>query len=443
MKKKNKVIAWYKGESISWSKFESHVTQTRFQIVQSNDDRPGLSTKVLNLCEDRYHFLVVFTASILSGRTTVMPANQSEGELSRLITSNKDIQLVSDDKIEDICQAGIGSSTADFTWDVNLVPNALIVAELYTSGSTGMPTAHNKTWGQLVDGAQQVCARFAMNQTGQTSIIATVPPQHMFGFEMSIVLPLVCDVFIHHGRPFYPLDIQCAVNEMPAPRVLVTTPTHLNACIMLHINWDKLEKVVSATSPLSIEVASQVENLMNTNAEEIYGCSEIGAIATRRVTQDPNWELLPHYSLSIIDGKERLKVPAISNLLSIPDKLDMVSETKFSLLGRETDMVKMGGKRSSLAELTAHIKSLAGVKDAVVFMGEHKEVRRERLAALVIAPEVTLEQLRIELLKKIDPVFLPRPMYLVQSLPYTSTGKLPRADLLTSLNNYLNEVKAC
>ncbi|NOQ90863.1 MAG: AMP-binding protein [Gammaproteobacteria bacterium] len=436
-------IALYKGCLIDWCTFENHVAQTRLNILRNFSDVGRYAPKILNLCEDRYHFLVVFTANILEGRTTVMPANRSEGELERLTVINNDIQLINDSEIAAICQIDLLDSSNGVPWDINLVPDTMIVAELYTSGSTGAPSANPKTWAQLVNGAQQVCVRFGLDIFSQTSIIATVPPQHMFGFEMSIVLPLICGVTIHQGQPFYPLDIQHALCEMPSPRILVTTPIHLKACVTLKNNWPDIEFVMSATAPLYEEVAHQIEAVLNTDVKEVYGCSEVGAIATRHMTRDLNWKLLPDYSLTVDDGAALFNAPKILEPISLPDKFEILPDGYFQLVGRASDMIKIGGKRGSLADITARIKSLPGVDDAAVFRSEHKENQRERLAALVVAPSLTSEQLREALLYEIDPIFLPRPLCVVPVLPYNSTGKLTKADLLISLDNHTKEKKLC
>ena len=436
-------VALYKGCFIDWCTFEHHVAQTRINILRKYSDVGRHLPKVLNLCEDHYHFLVVFTASILEGRTTVMPANRSEGELKRLTVINHGIQLINDSEIAVICQIDLLNSSNDIAWDIKLVPDTMIVAELYTSGSTGMPHANLKTWGQLINGAQQVYARFGLDKFTKSSIIATVPSQHMFGFEMSIVLPLVCGVTIHQGQPFYPLDIQRALSAMLPPRILVTTPIHLNACLTLKNVWPDIEFVISATAPLYEEVAHQVENVMNTDVKEVYGCSEVGAIATRCITKNQNWQLLSGYMLSMDDGTAQLQTPSLLEPVSLPDKLEILPGNYFRLVGRMSDMVKIGGKRGSLSEMTARIKSLAGVDDAVVFKPEQKENQRERLAALVVAPGMVSEQLREALLYELDPIFLPRPLCVIPALPYNSIGKLAKVDLLLSLENYVKEKKLC
>jgi acyl-coenzyme A synthetase/AMP-(fatty) acid ligase len=47
----------------------------------------------------------------------------------------------------------------------------------------------------------------------------------------------------------------------------------------------------------------------------------------------------------------------------------------------------------------------------------------------VVAPGLASETIVAALRRRIDPVFLPRPLCLVDSLPRNETGKLPRAAL--------------
>jgi acyl-coenzyme A synthetase/AMP-(fatty) acid ligase len=46
-----------------------------------------------------------------------------------------------------------------------------------------------------------------------------------------------------------------------------------------------------------------------------------------------------------------------------------------------------------------------------------------------VAPGLDAAAIGAELRRRIDPVFLPRPLLLVASLPRTSTGKLPQEAL--------------
>jgi len=50
-------------------------------------------------------------------------------------------------------------------------------------------------------------------------------------------------------------------------------------------------------------------------------------------------------------------------------------------------------------------------------------------AACVVAPELDAPRLLAALRERIDPVFLPRPLLFLESLPRNGTGKLPRTAL--------------
>ena len=57
----------------------------------------------------------------------------------------------------------------------------------------------------------------------------------------------------------------------------------------------------------------------------------------------------------------------------------------------------------------------------------------QRLIAFVVAPGVSKETILKELKQSIDPVFLPRPLLLVDELPRNALGKLPRKQLVNLL----------
>jgi acyl-coenzyme A synthetase/AMP-(fatty) acid ligase len=386
----------------------------------------------------------LFAAAMLENYVTVMPANQSEGELARLKQANPEIRVMSDEDVLPICQLRQFKTDALLSREVLLeLPQDRLVAELYTSGSTGTPVANHKRWGELVHGARRVAARFDLNRDAQHVVVATVPPQHMFGFEMSVVLPLVCGIAVHHGKPFYPEDIQYALQAVPEKRMLVTTPVHLKACVTVKVDWPKIDFILSSTATLPKDVAETATAVMQAPVREIYGCSEIGAIATRTLIENDSWEVLGDFRLDSDGDAARLTSSILYVPLQLSDRVAVDTDGRFRLVGRAADMVKIGGKRGSLNEITLRIKAIPGVDDAIVFLPPRKEHKRERLAALVVAPGLSAKEIRQQVGHAIDPVFLPRQIYLVAKLPYTATGKLPKAELVAMLEENQKKAKAC
>ena len=119
--------------------------------------------------------------------------------------------------------------------------------------------------------------------------------------------------------------------------------------------------------------------------------------------------------------------------LRIPDRVKVLSETQFKLLGRPEDMAKIAGKRASIAALNRELLRVPGVKDGVFFDPGTAAGRTPRLAAVVVAPGIESEAILRALRARIDPAFLPRPLIMVAELPRTDTGKIARAELLALL----------
>lgn len=413
-------LAYYNGRVITQKEFLSHVNAVRRKLARHK--------YCINLCENRYHFLVAFAACASLGQICLLPASRSDSEISRLHASYENSYLLDESMIELLCSNKEKQQTT-LASNFQIGRNQIVVI-VFTSGSTGVPTENPKTWGQLVASAERIKHRFGFNCSQQHVLIATVPPQHMFGFETTIVYPLVSSVAIHAGRPFYPMDIQQAIADTPSPHILITTPLHLKVCSSEKTSWPSIDFIISATAPLPADTAETTEQVLNTRVFEIYGCSEAGAIATRRLCESSRWHLLENYRVAISNKNTVLEIPAYPQAIVIPDQLEVYDECYFKLAGRNSDVINIGGKRGSLADLSNKLKSITGISDAVFIMPDKQHGKRTRLVALIVTNNPDTKQLRLDLAKLIDAVFLPRPFIVVQQLPYNEIGKLPRAKLL-------------
>lgn len=418
-------VAVYRGRRIFKDEFLLHVDLTR--------DYLSSKKYTINLCENRYHFLVTFAACVSLGKISLLPNSKLPREIDRLSKSYPDSHLINDEDIIDLytdCKNGNKALVKNFDIDAQQ-----IVSILFTSGTTGKAKKNPKTWGQLNESSIRVGNRFWPEGVSGKCIIATVPPQHMFGFETSIIYPLTLGVMVHDGCPFYPLDIQKAASEMPESKIIITTPLHLKACIGLAKGWNNIDSVVSATSPLSRDIANNAENVLGANIFEIYGCSESGAIATRQTSQHNEWELLKDYSIKVSGNSILLRAVGYDELIEISDQIEIIDSNFFYLLGRGGDLVKIGGKRESLSGLTFKLMEIDGIDDGIFFIPKETTNSRVRLAVLVVSSVLSKEQIMQLLAQRIDPVFLPRPIKAVDRLPYNKLGKLPLNDLVKMIHN--------
>ena len=87
---------------------------------------------------------------------------------------------------------------------------------------------------------------------------------------------------------------------------------------------------------------------------------------------------------------------------------------EFLLHGRTADLVNVAGKRSSFGYLNAQLNAIPGVADGVFFLrdGAAGSTGVARSGAVVVAPTSNAAELTEHLRRRIDPVFLPRPLIL-------------------------------
>jgi acyl-coenzyme A synthetase/AMP-(fatty) acid ligase len=266
------------------------------------------------------------------------------------------------------------------------------------------------------------------------SIVGTVPAQHMYGFETTVLLPLHAPASSWCGPAFFPRDIRAALEILPERRVLVTTPLQIRALLRAEAGLPALDRVISATAPLYAELAAEAERRWRTELHEIFGATEVGSIASRRTIASEVWITYPrvrlHASRARTGEEDVLVAGPFSELYPLSDLVERLDGTRFRLLGRRTDVVKLGGRRTSLAALNHILTSIEGVSDGIFVAPDDLDERpTARLLAFVVAPELSAEAVMAALRGRVDPVFLPRRVVRVDVLPRNPTGKLPEQAL--------------
>ncbi len=419
------IFAWQGGKAISAQRFLTDVL--------SLAEKLPANPYVLNLCADRYRFAVVFSAAMLRGQISLLPPNHTPDLINRLKQCYHGLYCVTDGANG---PAALQTIIYPDLSGINLpksampeIPASQVAAIVFTSGSTGDPMPNEKTWGAISRSVTVEAMRLGIFDRGDLTLLGTVPAQHMYGFESTVLIAMQGGVRLHAAKPFFPADISESLQEIPGPRALVTTPVHLRALITNKTALPKLELIVCATAPLSRELAVQAEELFGSPLQEIYGFTEAGQIASRRTAITDEWHTLEGLALHQKGETAYVSGGHVVGELPLNDITELHSETTFLLHGRTADLINIAGKRTSLASLNHQLNSIEGVKDGVFFMPEEKAGETSRLTAFVVAAELSGSEILSALRQRMDAIFLPRPLHIVDTLPRNSTGKLTRDSL--------------
>ncbi|HET9462818.1 MAG TPA: AMP-binding protein [Thiobacillus sp.] len=434
------VVAWRGNTPASASQFLGEVEHLAGLLP------PG--RHVLNLCGDRYHFTVALAACIVSGRISLLPSTHTPEMVRQMQRIAPDVFCIVDRGAGGKDRGGAELPTFRYPEAIPMpvaapaipdIDREQVIALVFTSGSTGVPLPHAKRWGSLVRNVRAEADRLGIGAAHV--VLGTVPPQHMYGLESTVLMPLQSGAALDSGHPFYPADICAALESLPRPRVLVTTPYHLRALLNEQATLPAVDQLVSATAPLSQDLALEAESRFDAPLHEIYGCTETGQLASRRTTTGTEWLTLADIRLRREGQTLWAEGGHIDSPTGLSDVIELTGDgplsTTFLLHGRHADLVNIAGKRTSLACLNHQLNAIPGVQDGVFLLPrEDSPDRIGRLTALVVAPGLTPADLTQALRERVDPVFLPRPLLFVDALPRNATGKLPSQtteDLLATL----------
>ncbi len=423
------LFAWHKGEPVTAAGF--------LHDVMALVDRLPEKRYLLNLCEGRYHFMVGFAAAVIKGQINLLPPNRAPDVINGLAEVYPDSYCLFEQMISGVelpsVRLQIDVTGQGYVDQIPMVDGEQLIAIAFTSGSTGAPKPNLKRWRELVISADKAISRFNIAEGRVAALVATVPPQHMYGLETSVLIPWRAGIAVHSGRPFFPADVADALASMPKPRVLITTPLHLQACLKADLTWPELEFIISATAPLSSDFAQQAEVMLAAPVMEIFGCTEAGSIASRRTAVDCCWYLYDGMSLRLSGQVGHVEGEQLPQPVLLGDQIEQIDRHHFRLLGRSEEMINIAGKRASLSDLNHKLNAIAGVEDGAFIMPETKGNKTARMAAFVVAPTLDEAVVLQHLKRGVDSVFLPRPLCKVDRLPRNETGKLPRAALLKLL----------
>jgi len=424
-------FAWRDGQAISRHQYLADVRQLAERLPENG--------AMLNLTGDRYRFAVGIGAAMLRGQSSLLPPNHTPDMIERLrglfpaayaLVDHPSIEAALPIVHYPAEPAPLSSAT-----EVPQISEETLAVQVLTSGSTGAPVPHAKRWGFLHKGAlseaQRLAQQMGLRHMNGVSLLATVPAQHMYGFESTVLLAMLSGAAIDTGRPFYPADIAAALSRAARPRMLVTTPFHLKSLLDSGVDLPAIDLTLCATAPLSPQLAARAEAGLAAPLMEIYGCTETGQVATRRTVAGAEWQTFDGLYITGDGDASVAQGGHVPLATTLADVLEVITPTSFRLLGRSNDLINIAGKRSSLGHLNFHLNTIEGVSDGAFWLPPDDATDGVvRLIAFVVAPGLPPAELSKKITaamrQRVDAAFVPRRVVSVPELPRVEgTGKLP------------------
>jgi acyl-coenzyme A synthetase/AMP-(fatty) acid ligase len=389
---------------------------------------------ILLCCRAPAAFALAHTQALRLGLSAVLLAPADWPRLAPLALAVKADWIVTDEPDRLAALTAIPCLSPQSLCALGSPSHAAGRVTLLTGGSTGPAQPVVKSPAMMDAETAMLLQLFDHRVPPLRAIVSTVPFEHMFGHAFGFRLGQAAGLALQSQRVVLPADLQAALDQAPAPAWVVTTPTHLRAYARRGLPLRGIAGMICATSPLPQDLLAAMAPLTGgAPILEIYGSTETGALASRvrqaKEIAAPLWQPLSGVILLDHDEKGcRWTVPGHADPVLLAD-LVAVADAGFQLLGRADDLVKVAGKRQSLATLSGVLGGLFGVRDAAFLAPAPQDVFGRLRAVVVLEPGQSRDDVLDRLAKQIDPVFLPRPVLAIAAVPRSDTGKVRLAEL--------------
>jgi acyl-coenzyme A synthetase/AMP-(fatty) acid ligase len=427
-----------------WGDFRNDVGTLAAQINK------GAGKSWLLISDDAYALAVALLALLYTGRRAMLPSNLQGGHLVELAKSADGVLF---HQVEGPATANGLAILADHSNRDTAVltppdPESCAI-QLYTSGSTGQPEAIRKPLRCLE--AEVEVLESVFGGGAARSVLATVPPFHIYGLLFRVLWPLAA------GRAFaanvvqFPGELAPAAERQPAP-LLVSSPAFLKRALpVLDLNRldGLLHGVFSSGGPLPSEVAAAYNSKLRHKVVEVYGSTETGGIGYRTVTSErplQPWTPLPGVRVGLSIDMSAITVD--SPFLPGPGEFktgdcgEILPDGRFALAGRTDRVIKLEERRISLVEIEDRLASCGEVSEArVLTLAATGE--RAQLGAAVVPSEQGWANLATEgkhafrqilqaaLTPHVEALAIPKKWRFLRRLPETTNGKITEGTLQT------------
>jgi acyl-coenzyme A synthetase/AMP-(fatty) acid ligase len=314
-------------------------------------------------------------------------------------------------------------------------------ALFFTSGTGGNSIGVVKTQAHL-QYETSVHKEWLKNEAFQQCLV-TVPFFHIYGFLFGLSVPLALGLDIVTKEHFLPNEIINLCLEKST--LCITNPVFIRAMLRLREGVNLSQTLfISSSGPLESFEASAFESKYSTRLIQLYGSSETGGIAIRS-GDNSVWKPLDGVNVSSDDGLLCVESPFLSEWIydqkfekiTFPHRTTDVierSEDGFKIIGRSSELVKIGGKRLSIVEIEMFLEEIDGIKEALGFVEYHPQLLRgETLSLYLVGDETKINKtiLKKALHDQFGGIHIESKITMVEKIEKTSIGKKIRSRIIT------------
>jgi acyl-coenzyme A synthetase/AMP-(fatty) acid ligase len=319
----------------------------------------------------------------------------------------------------------------DFNEIINDILKSKSEVTIFTSGTTGQPKKVTHTI-QSLSRAVRISEKHKDNIWG-----FAYNPTHMAGIQVFLQsflnMNLIVNLFGSNRN-----DIYSAINEFSITHISAT-PTFYRLLLPFEKVFSSLQRITFGGEKSDSKLYESIIRIFpNAKINNVYASTEAGTLFSTQgeYFKIPNDivdkikiiddELLIHYSL--LGHSDSLKIT--DEYYNTGDLIEWVNieEKTFKFKSRKNELINVGGYKINPIEVENYILEIEGIVQAMVY-GKSNSVLGNILCAdvkLIENCQLTENEIRSQLISKIQDFKVPRRIKFVDSFSLTRTGKIKR-----------------
>jgi acyl-CoA synthetase (AMP-forming)/AMP-acid ligase II len=251
---------------------------------------------------------------------------------------------------------------------------------VFTSGSTGAPKG-------ILHDAERVMRKFVVPRKGWRMVLFLMMDH--FGGINSLL-----SIFANGGTaiciPDRAPDTVCTLIESTKATLLPTTPTFLGLLVAsgshLRTDLSSIQLITYGTEVMTEATLNKVRTAFpSADLKQTYGLSELGVLRSKSESKDSTWVRIggDGFEVKVLDDVLWIRSEAnMFGYLNAPNPFDgegwlctgdkvEVRGDYYRILGRESDLIFVGGEKVYPAEVETVLQEDSNVREATVFGVKH------------------------------------------------------------------------
>jgi acyl-CoA synthetase (AMP-forming)/AMP-acid ligase II len=200
------------------------------------------------------------------------------------------------------------------------------------------------------------------------------------------------------------------------------TPTFYR--LLGNVIFENVKQVTLGGEVVDGNLISHIEKVFpNARITNIYALTEFGTLFT---SSKYYFELSEKISIFVKIENNNILIKDNNEWINTEDLVEWIDETKFKIIGRETNMINVGGVKVNPIKVEEIINELDYVSNSVVYGKENSVMGMIVAADVILNSNVSVKQIKNDLFKKLNEYEIPLKINIVDFIETNSNGKVIR-----------------